>query len=74
MLKVTGFESGYNICHFTADRTEDIESYKDQLPTTAKGGSGDFENLGPISMGSDILVIDPSSVYMLNSEDEWIQL
>lgn len=71
-IRCTSYEPGFNIASFTADTPADVSN--PDLPTLTENGKGEFENMKPIGMGSDILVIEPSQVWMLNSEGIWKEL
>ena len=61
------------VIDFVADTDSDIST----LPTSNTEGvpQGDDTTLHKkVEKGSSCLVIDSSSLYMLNSEDQWVQM
>lgn len=61
------------VVEYIADTDADIND----LPTSTTEGEpqeGDSTLHRCVEKGSSCLVIDSSSLYMLNSEDEWVQM
>lgn len=71
-IKCIGFENAYKVASFVADTPDDVNN--PNLPNIDRAGTGEFINMTKIGMGSDITVIEPAQVWMLNSEGIWKEL
>lgn len=71
-IRCIGFEPAYRVANFVADTPDDVNN--PDLPNIDREGAGKFKNMTTIGMGSDIIVLDPPQLYMLNSEGIWKNL
>lgn len=70
MINVKNYNAARNVANFVVDSVDEIAL----LPDLTKGGSLGLMDMGPVAMGSTVMIPTTGAVYMLNGNNVYTQI
>lgn len=70
MINVKNYNAARNVANFIVDSVDEIAL----LPDLTKGGSLNLMDMGPVAMGSTVMIPTTGAVYMLNGSNVYTQI
>lgn len=70
MINVKNYNASRNVANFIVDSVDEIAL----LPDLTKGGSLGLMDMGPVAMGSTVMIPTTGAIYMLNGNNVYTQI
>ena len=70
MINVKNYNAARNVANFIVDSVDEIAL----LPDLTKGGSLGLMDMGPVAMGSTVMIPTTGAIYMLNGNNVYTQI
>lgn len=70
MINVKNYNAARNVANFVVDSVDEIAL----LPDLTKGGSLGLMDMGPVAMGSTVMIPTTGAIYMLNGNNVYTQI